>query len=244
MNCLPVRYYRLFATVLLLGAPMTGCTNQEYDDAYYAKVHTVTLLPKETKDPKATPPKPPFYEFKVAQGYLGGGSLVRQTVFAEFRALYPGMQRFTPSMREAWYPKSGGENFDVLKIVIRFGVNDPSDITSSITHRYEQGLKNGNNIIVEPSLELIKKIPSIRYFREQQAGKQNYDRYVFRQADGRTVTVDCLYVHLCHSFTTWKGKLEVEYYFNRSRFIEMADIDLAVNRLLDSFQPTLIGQVK
>lgn len=236
-----IRATSIFAVILLiLVAPTAGCTSEEYDDAYYAKVLTVTLLPKETKDPKATPPAPPYYRLQAARGFMGGGSLVSQTTFAEFRALYPGMERFTPNMRKVWYPDTGGKGLDAMRIFVRFSNRNSVDIVAGFVHRMENGVKEGHFLVIRPSTELLSKISGIRHFRDQK--NQNYDRYVYFQSDGRTVAVECLYEHLCGGFSTWRNKLEVEYFFNRARVLEMSEIDLAVNRLIESFSPTLIKE--
>lgn len=222
---------------------MTGCADEQHDDAYYAKVHTVTLLPKETKDPRAMPPLPPYYQFQIARGYVSGGSLPQSTLL-EIKALYPGLRRFTPLLREVWYPKTGGTSFDVVKIFVRYSLDGQNNVTPAVVGRYEQGVKDGRYLNIQPPEELSRKIPSIRYFRGAKDEEKNDEHYAFRQPDGRVVTIDCLYVNQCHSFSTWHGKLGIEYYFNRARVVEMAEIDSAVNKLIDSFQPTLIQQGK
>ncbi len=233
--------HRIVATVLLLGASMTGCTKEEYDEAYYAKAHTVTLLPKETKDPKATSPIPPYYHLQVAQGYLS--SSVTQHSSLVIEALYPTMEHFTKTRREAWYTKTpkgewGQHVKDVLRIFLEYGVTAENDEGASRFRFVERQRDEKYLEIIPARKELAQKIPTLRVYQ----GRQNAfgAHYVFRQADGRTVVVKC--DSICTGHTTWKSKLKIHYHFPEARLPEMTEVDLAVNRLIDSFQPTLITQ--
>jgi hypothetical protein len=185
--------------LFVVGLLMSACMQREYNDAYYAEVRTVILLPVETKDPKATPPRPPYYQFQAARGYASEGNF-QQTTFLRVEALYPGMQRFSPSRREAWYPKSGGVSFDVTKIFVRYSVSRQNDITAAIISRYKKSVNEGYYLVGRPPEELARKVPSIRYFRSVRTTESGNGHYVFHQPGGRTVVVDCFYLNQCHGF--------------------------------------------
>lgn len=225
---------------------MIGCTNETYDDAYYAKVHTVTLLPEETKDLKASPPPPPYYQFQIARGYVSGGSLPQSTLLV-VEALYPSMERFSPSRREAWYTKTpsgewGPHVEDVLRIFVEYWLSGENDGTVGIIRRIEHEVDSqGRKTFIDAPVphDLSKNGSTLKFYldRSDKDGEDGY--YIFRQGE-RTVAVSCLPILQCRAVTTWRGKLRVHYRFHSNRLSEMAEIDRAVNALIDTFHPTLI----
>jgi|GEM_PF-6435758 len=217
---------------------MSAYSTEDYDDAYYAKVQTIAVLPKETADPKATPPVPPYFQMQVARGYLS--SRVTQYTSFEFDALYPTMEHFSRSRIEAWYTKTpigrwGPHVKDVLRIFVEYRVTGENDEGAVFLNSLTQHKKKDIDLVTPPT-ELLQKIPTLHIYQNP---KNTLDRhYVFRQPDGRTVVVMCGLG--CTGRTTWKGKLKLHYIFPEVRFSEMAEIDTAVNKLIDSFQPIQI----
>lgn len=238
----------LTGALFLLGVPLIGCAAEKYDDAYYAKVHTVRLLPEETKDLKASPPQPPYYQFQIARGYVGGDSLPQSTLLL-VEALYPSMERFSLSRREAWYTKTpngewGPHVEDVLDIFVKYWLSGENDGTVGIIRRIEREVDSqGRKTFVGAPVphDLSKNVSTLKFY-QYGFNKDGMDRhYIFRQGE-RTAAVSCLPIMQCKAVTTWKGKLRVHYRFHSNRLSEMAEIDTAVNTLIDSFHPTLIQQ--
>jgi hypothetical protein len=236
-----INLFLFFITLLLLGAPVSGCTKEEYDEAHYTKVHTIVLLPKETKDPNAAPPVPPYYQLKVPRGYLSNDT-TQHTSFV-FEPLYPSMEHFTPARREAWYTKTpkgdwGQQVKDVLRIFVEYWTTIGNDEGALRVDSLERQREAGYLEVVPAPKVITSAIPTLRVYQ----GRQNRlgTHYVFRQVDGRTVAVKCDME--CTGHTTWNSKLRVHYRFPEARLSQMAEIDLAVNRLLDSFNPILIAQ--
>lgn len=222
---------------------MTGCAKEEYDDAYYAKVHTITLLPKETKDPRVVPPQPPYYQLQVARGYLSN-STTQYTSF-EFNPLYPSMEHFSPSRRETWYTKTpngewGPHVKDVLRVFVEYWPTGEND-EGAISFRFVKQQHQKKEFEVLPSSnEFSRKISGLRIYRSVKNVSWKY--YIFQQSDGRTVAVKCDLE--CTGHTTWKDRFRLRYRFPETRLSEMAAIDTTVNILIDSFQPKLIEQGK
>jgi len=221
---------------------MTGCGKEEYDNAYYMKMQTVILVPERSETTNAQARPQARYKLQAAQGYLGGGSMVPETKFLEFKALYPKMDYFRPELRALWYEKNangkwGPEADDVLRIFVTYRDSGGNDEVKETFNFIEKQLQQKQlEAATVPSRELAQRIPGLHFYRS--AKNSDWFYYAFTSADGRKVVVTCKLG--CTGYTTWQNKLRIRYQFPENRLSEISEIDLAVNRLIDSFQPTLI----
>jgi hypothetical protein len=217
-----------------------------YDDNYYATVVPVTLLGADSANESGLPATNQHsvqgWQLHVRNGYLMGDSRPTQLLGLVF--LYPSMDFFRPSIRQAWFKKSPGEKWGpTVKVflgnearVAKLGDAALRSIQAQIGRTY---------LPADPPARLMQVIPTIRAYRDVRADSRSAEdrlSYVFTQSDGRTVVTEC-YLN-CVAQSSWRGDLAVEYQFSVSRMFEMVDVDNAVDHLISTLNPTPIQNLE
>jgi len=227
----------IFTLLLGIGSMMSckGKDEVEYNDAFYAKALTIKLLPKDVNTSKTPLSQLPYYQFQLNRGYLSNKSTEYSSF--EFNALYPGMSHFSRSNQETWFPEGRDKpiNPDRLRIFVEFRLAGGNDEGLEVARFVERQVKDGK-FEIETNSNQVEKVTKLRTFRNAERKSSKY--YIFVQQDGRIVAVKCDLG--CTGHTTWEGKIRIHYIFPEARLSEMVDVDLAVNRLVNSFMPTLI----
>ncbi|MEP7311817.1 MAG: hypothetical protein ABI859_04500 [Pseudomonadota bacterium] len=212
----------------------------------YEQLVTAILVPEEssagynTREPQRSP-EPPYWKFTLPDGNFAG--LLPNNRNLTIVALYPSMSHFHTAIRDRWVTRNalggwGPDSLDVLRIGVTFSRSKSNDAGA-------QAIGSIEKLMAKRSVpaELAQRVPSLRAYSASSDLNKPFDaervELAFTQEKGRQVFVSACWKS-CWAVTTWRGALRLRYSFPKARLAEIAEIDSAIQTLLDSAQPTLV----
>ena len=160
----------------------------------------------------------------------------------QVKAAYPDMVSFSSKSKARFYDENGKASKDTVRIF--FQILKQNNLSEENVNVNDQGLyifdklqKFEDPILVDNPRYFIQSKFIKTYVKQAGAGAETY---VITHNSGRIAVVNCVYKNICKGNTSWNGHVSVNYRFHRKHLPEIVELDTAVFKLFNSFNPKLL----